>query len=71
MIDFPTLNLISKFVNRTPLAADLSHATHGESQTQANISIGNFDYDDGSLASDIEDQDPGSILGPSQKVWGA
>lgn len=65
MIDHATINLISRFVSRTHLTADLSHANQDSGaaggRQQDNIAIGNYHYDDGSCAS-IQDDDGGRIL---------
>jgi len=62
MIDHATLNLVSKFTHRTHLTADLSHTNPGEgSSNDKSVAVGNYDYDDGSQASILE-QDSGRIL---------
>ena len=55
IIDQTSLNLISKFVQKTKLAGELSHAGHGEGLTTGSSAAnGNYYYDDGSQASDGE-----------------
>ena len=64
MIDFGTLNLISRFTHRTHLSSNLSYANQTDNGNPSSDHglIGNFDYDDGSQAS-INEEDPQRILG--------
>jgi len=63
MIDHATINLISRFVSRTHLTADLSHNNQeaGQGGRRETVAVGNYYYDDGSQVS-INDDDHNKIL---------
>lgn len=53
MIDHATINLISRFVSRTHLTADLSHSNPDAGQHSRHdfVAVGHYDYDEGSQVS--------------------
>ena len=58
MIDHATLKLISNFATRTHLNRDLSYSNSADGQGQGpNVFVGNYDYDNGSMASFKEEDD--------------